>query len=203
VAPLPRAKGHLSLDWSLFTTVLIGYSLARPNLHRISKDDYLNMMLAMRNLRRLGYRRVGLALSAPINDRVDQRSPAAYRAYQEHHGMKRSVPPLIPDHLGEREFLAWYRRHRPDAIVCAELRSVAWLTRQGVRVPADVGVVHVNLPPAPQDMTGVDPNMRVVGGVALELVEAQLHQNERGIPVQPKLVLIEGKWCAGNTVCRQ
>ncbi len=69
--------------------------------HRVSKDDYLNMLLALRQLRRLGYRRIGLAIPAPINHRVDLRYGAAYLAYQEHFRVRQPVPLLTLESIDQ------------------------------------------------------------------------------------------------------
>jgi len=198
--PLERTKGHLSLDWSLFASVAIGYSIPRPRLHRVGKDGFLNMLLALRALRRLGYRRIGLAIQRYADDRVEGRYGAAYLSYHHRFGMKKTVPMLLRDVMDERSLVAWYRKHRPDAIVIDDQRVTGWLSRAGLDMPGDVGVVHINLPPGSKTLAGVDSNPFLAGAVAVELAEAQLHRNERGIPAEPRLVLVEGRWRDGPSV---
>src|SRR2546430_2507830 len=35
IAPLPSAHGHLRFEWSHFSSVVIGYTMARPGFHRV------------------------------------------------------------------------------------------------------------------------------------------------------------------------
>jgi hypothetical protein len=39
----------------------------------------------------------------------------------------------------------------------------------------------------------------MVGAAAVDTVVAQIHRNERGVPVFPKTVMIEGSWMDGET----
>src|ERR1043166_7237444 len=38
VGPVPRQIGHVSLDWSRFAAVVLGYSVWQPSLHRTAPD---------------------------------------------------------------------------------------------------------------------------------------------------------------------
>jgi len=85
--------------------------------------------------------------------------------------------------------------------LCSEI--ILWLRQAGIDVPGDVGVANLERPSAEGTMAGIDPLRGLIGGAAVELVDAQLHQNERGIPAHPKLIAIEGRWCGGTSVRRQ
>ena len=200
LAPLIRPRGHLALDWSLFAAVIIGYSLPRPRLHRVSKDDYSNMLITLRELRRLGYKRPGLALSRNIDHRVEFRYVAACLAWCRAMQLK-GIPPLLPASLTPENVVCWYRKHRPEVIITTEDDLVPWLREHRIQVPEQAGVVHLERHPG-DTVVGVDLNLHLIGSAAVEQLEAQLHQNELGIPSQPKLILVEGRWCHGQTVRR-
>jgi hypothetical protein len=40
-----------------------------------------------------------------------------------------------------------------------------------------------------------------VGASAVEMVVAQIHRGERGIPTVPKLILTDGTWVPGPSIC--
>src|SRR5262245_11457734 len=61
IAPLPQSRGHLSLDWSKFAAATFGSSLYKPELHRATVDHFGAITMALRKLRKLGYRRIGMA----------------------------------------------------------------------------------------------------------------------------------------------
>jgi len=200
--PIPyfRTKGHLSMHWSQFACVVIGFTLPKPDLHRVGPNDYANTRLALRSLYRLGYQRVGLAMRLQDDSRVDRRCTSAYLGYQQDLPPTKQLPPLIPNRLTERNVMAWFRKYRPDAVLTNEQLIPGWLGHAGLRVPRDVGVAHPNLPRESQTLAGINSRARSVGAVAMDLVEAQLHRNERGIPAEPRLVLVEGTWCNGTSI---
>ncbi len=70
VAPPPAPRGHLRFEWEHFAAVAIGASLLRPMLHRVTTDRFRAMRLAVRQLRRMHYRKLGLWPCAQIRMRV-------------------------------------------------------------------------------------------------------------------------------------
>ena len=67
---LSRSRGHISMPWERFSSVVIGLGYARPALNRVHHHHYLGMMTAMRRLKRLGYRRIGFFGPAVVNERM-------------------------------------------------------------------------------------------------------------------------------------
>ena len=51
---LSRSRGHVSMQWENFSSVVIGLGYARPALHRVHHHHFLGMMTAMRRLKKLG-----------------------------------------------------------------------------------------------------------------------------------------------------
>ncbi len=95
VAPLPVAHGELELGWENFSAVTLGYSLTKPLLHRAVNHQFRSMRSAMRELRAHGYRRLGLALPASLNERVDRQWVASFLVEQLE--ADHSVPLFVPD----------------------------------------------------------------------------------------------------------
>ena len=202
VAPLPVALGHIRLDWPNFSAVALGYSLAWPRLHRSVNHQFRSIRTALRRLRKLGYHKVGLALRASIDERVEhhytggflvdqQRIPAAYR-----------VPlHMVPDReWTEKSFVKWFSKHRPEVVVSHHEEVLEWLARMKVRVPQDCGFIHLNLPDNSGTVAGIYQNGPEVGAAAADFLVAMLQRNERGIPELAHTILVEGTWTDGKTL---
>jgi LacI family transcriptional regulator len=86
VGPLRSPHAHLNLKWNNFSAAAIGYSLLRPPLDRVTNDQYDSTLGALRELRRLGYRRIGLALEGPTAARVHYRWLSAFLLHQWRYG---------------------------------------------------------------------------------------------------------------------
>jgi LacI family transcriptional regulator len=52
----------------------------------------------------------------------------------------------------------------------------------------------VTLASATAELPGIDMREDLVAASAVDLVIAQLHRNERGVPTHPTTLLLEGEW---------
>ena len=200
IAPLPSGGGTLALDWPRFAAAAIGYSVTSPNIHRASNDQYSTIRLAIAELTRLGYRRIGLALTRDGDERVKRNWSAGMLVEQSAVPAERRVPPLLTDGRFDEAFAAWFTKHRPDVILTQSWQCARVLKELGLRVPRDVGRANLGVTAAEAHWAGMNQNAELVGAAALDLVDAQLRRNEFGIPVQQKTVVIPGHWVAGPTV---
>ncbi len=199
-APLPGAGGALNLDWPRFAPAAIAYSVTSPAINRASNDQFGTITLALEELSRLGYRRIGLAITREADERVRHQWSAGMLVYQQAVPLEDRVPLLLATTPFRRAFAEWFAGHRPDAVLSLTDQCLSALREQGVRVPEDVGFAHLAVDPADPEMAGVNQNSALVGAAAVDLVDAQLRRNEHGIPPQPKTVLIPGVWQAGPTL---
>jgi LacI family transcriptional regulator len=199
VGGLISVVGHMSLDWSGFAVATLGYSVRLPQLHRVVPDYVHNVSLAVRELRRHGYRRIGLMIWSPIDIRTAHRTTAGFLAIQHHMRATDRVPLLKPRTLDEPTFARWFTRHRPEVVIGSDSRIHGWLGSLGQRVPQDVGFVHLSKRPS-EPFAGIDHNAPVIGAAAIDLIVGQLQQNEFGLPKVPKVVHIRGEWVDGPTV---
>ncbi len=198
-------------DWSRFSAACLGYTMSQPDLHRACNNQYLTMRGALRRLRKLGYHRIGLAISRSDDNRVLNHWQAAYLADQTAHDVAESrIPVFLSDQVMEmpvnrRPFQNWVKQHMPDVVVSVHhgfLRD--WMEETGLRVPEDIGYADLDLS---GDMfgrvAGMDQNSRFVGAAAIDLIVGQHHRNERGIPAMPTITSVNGSWRDGETVCKQ
>jgi LacI family transcriptional regulator len=209
---LPKAGGHLSLKWDRFAACAVGFTLVRPNLHRVVNHQYHTMRMAVRELTRRRYARIGLALWAGMNRRVDGTWLAAFLLHQNSIPAKRRVPPFLPEFFTDKpnqsdfetqyrpQFVKWLHRHKPDAVVGIDPGMVRWMRESGFSVPGDAGFVHLDWAPELGDCAGVDQNHDLIGAAAVDITVAQLHRNERGIPAHPHVTMIESQWREGGTI---
>lgn len=188
------------LRWQQFAAVRIGLSQYEPQFHCAVNDQVRTVRLVASTLAARGYRRIGLAASVWQNAAVDQNWLAGFLAWQQLVPAAERVPVHLPAALGAQDFLAWVRRHRPDAVLAVNPQVIPWLTAAGLRVPADVGVAVLDWHDTYGDIAGADQNNRLVGAAAVDAVIGQLRRNERGQPEHPRKTLIESSWHEGRTV---
>ena len=203
VAPVPGRSAAGLVDWKYFSAALIGESVTRPRLNRAVPNQRQAVQLALRELAQLGYRRIGLVLRRRYHAMTDFNMLSAFLLFQ--HGLPAAecVPVEQPEEWTPENFLAWFRRHRPDAVIGAVRPARAWLAAAGHQIPRDVGLVLLDWDEeAKEEFAAIDQNAAAVGGAAVDIVLGQMRQNERGIPESPQTVLVDSRWRPGATVRR-
>jgi LacI family transcriptional regulator len=203
LAPVPGRTAEDLLDWKHFSTALIGESVRTPRLHRAVPNQRHAIRVALREITALGYRRIGLVLRHRYHAMTDYNLLSTFLLLQHGLPKEQCVPVEMPDEWTEENFLKWFRRHRPEAIIGVVQPIRAWLAQIGVECPRDVGLVSLDWDEGAKNaVAAVDQNALATGAAAVDLVLGQMRQNERGLPATPQTVLVDSVWRAGGSVRR-
>ena len=202
IPPLPKDIGHLSLDWNQYAAVALTHSIPRPHLHRVCPHHSYNMRLALRELRRLGYRRLGFVIAKTLDKRVNHDWTAAFLAYQQEITQANRVPRLQTVGDETKTLPRWLAQYRPDAVISAHADFCEIITATGLRIPEDIGFVTMAESPDRPKLARVHENGVEVGRAAVNQVASQLAHNEFGLPKIAHVLLVEGTWDPGNSVRR-
>ena len=203
------SHAHLSLSWERFAAVAQGFSLLNPPLSRAANDYSHTTMSTLRELRRLGYARVGLLLQPEHDARSRAFWSSAYQRFQQHLEPHNRLQ-IFPGHDSDDVALAaWLKSERPDVVVTLNILFRTTLGRLGISIPADLGFACLDLHPGYEHLyseitecAGFDHHVEFAGEAAVDLLAAQLNANERGVPQHPRTLLTQGKWVLGKTVRR-
>ncbi|HEY5914253.1 MAG TPA: LacI family DNA-binding transcriptional regulator [Verrucomicrobiae bacterium] len=200
-APLPEPEGRLHFNCGGFAAVAIGYSIQEPAMHRVSNYQFRSMRLLLHKLAALGYKRPGLALPQSLDDRVLHQWLGGFLVEQPYRSSIRSPSFILPDASWTREkFERWIDRRQPDVVIGQQDELLEWLRASGRRVPEDIGFAHLDCPALNGELSGIYQNGPQIGVAAADMLVGLLHRNERGTPLLPSTLLIEGSWVAGKTV---
>lgn len=198
LAPLRKAGSLEGLDCSQWSAVALGNSVLSPRFHRVTHHQFHGMQLLLETLTRKGYRRIGLALDEETDEKVDRNWTSCMAGYHLRLPAKQRVPVFLSE-LRPTAISAWLKKHRPDVVVGHDGLHVN-LRRLGLRVPQDISFACLSVLPGDKNSyAGVNQNWRMVGAAAVESVVAQIYRNERGIPENPKTIMLEGFWTDGAT----
>lgn len=200
LAPVPSRSAEELFDWKAFSVALLGVSVKTPRLNRAAANLRDSVQLAVRELAQLGYRRIGLVLRRRYHEMTDFNILSAFLLFQHDLPARDIVPVEMPKEWTEKNFLAWFERHRPEAVIGTVELARGWLAQAGYQCPRDVGLVSLDWDAVAKEFASVDQNPRAVGAAAVDLVMAQMRHNERGIPETPLSVLVDSTWRPGRTV---
>jgi len=198
---------HLRLNWDQLACVSIGSNLMLPRLDRVEVDTFHNILLALKTIKRFGYRRIGTCFSEHFNHVTNYSAQAAFYHFQTTIPKSNRVSPLI--YLGEsgsarsigiRQIADWLRQHEPDVIVCNTNSMWDFVKNAGYRVPEEVGIVHLSTDGDVNDWAGIHSNKRESGATAVERVVFLQQNHQFGIPALSKDIIIRGTWHNGRTL---
>ena len=198
-SPQPR----LQFDWQHFATVAIGYTLRQPrNLHRVESADYVDIIEALHLLKKVGYRRIGMAVEPTQNRNQYGCYYAAYLLSQIRQSPRQRLPIFAPTGpWNEKTFRRWMEQFRPDVLVVHQPEVISsWLSGMGLRVPQDVSLFCAN---AQEDRwSGLRRNYAGIGRAVVEMISLLLVREEYGLPGNPRSLLVSEFWQEGRTLSR-
>jgi LacI family transcriptional regulator len=193
IPPVPESAMRFPLDLRGLAAVTIGTSLHEPVMHRVAPNHFQGCVLAFERLRQKRFGRIGLVLSPTMNERVEGKWLGAFLACQQKLPAADRVAPLIATRENAQTLASWLRREHPDAVLAAE--EFAWEPARRfdcqARRPATGWLMQQK---GHQGLGFLDYRPEQLGRVAVEMVVAQIHRNERGTPSIPQTVLIEAVW---------
>jgi DNA-binding LacI/PurR family transcriptional regulator len=195
------AQQHFTaLQWDQFALVRIGLSQHAFPVHCAVNDQYRTFRLVAGQLASRRYARIGLALSRWQDEVTDHSWLAGYSVWQQTQPARARVPVYLDADFSEKPFLAWFRRHKPDAVISVNPDVVHWLRSAGVSMPEKVGAAVLDWNEGCGDIAGANQNSCDVGAAAVDILLGQLRRNERGVPARRRTVMIESSWRDGVTV---
>lgn len=194
---------QLDLDWGQFCAVKIECLHLSPHLDAVSNDQLQVARQAMRRLRKLGYRRIGLATAREDQTRLAESFGMGVLIEQDSLPEAECVPPLIFS-LAEVPMLPrlipeWMRAHSVDVIISNWNELFDTFATAGIRLPEDVAFASLDIPPSLPHVAGVVQNHCLVGQRAMEQLAIMTDAYQRGVPEAQTITYIPGYWQDGVT----
>jgi LacI family transcriptional regulator len=186
-----------------FATLEIDYGQPDPTAHTVCLDQFGTMTSALERLAARGHRRIGLFVTEFKDRRISYKWSAAFASFQRHSGQIGSVPMLIDHELTEVAFKRWFKSHRPDLVIGHMDEAVGWLQKAGFRVPQDTAFFSLSWSERKRACAGLDLRLELQGEVAAEAVIDQIQRGERGLPADPREIMVRGRWVEGPTMRAQ
>lgn len=192
----PQSQPGTVFDFDLtgFSAVALGYSLLKPALHVVTNHQFRTMLLMLRNLDLLGYRRVGVCIGHNWDGKVGHNWKAGMSLADDISQGRLNLVMLSPEDPARlAETLA---EQSLDALVgYSDIHT--FLSKHNARIPpfASLSVLEDD-----QHFSGTSQNSTLIGRKAVDIVVEMIHRNETGSPSQPIHTLIDSVWRPGQTL---
>lgn len=185
------------LDWSHFSVVSATYGVRSPEFHRVVPHQFGNVRLACAELAAAGFRRIGLIQRLEFSAIVNHSFVAAM-TLQNLLGPTQPVTPFLFTAELPEGLRKWFERERPDALVVEGEPTYRIVAKElGIERSGSVGVVLTNRERS-STLPGIDELGRSVGRTAIDVLAFKIQTGDRGVPSEPVVTMIEGKWVAGK-----
>lgn len=197
-----------NFDWDKFSVMRFGVSVQNPDSNLVTSDVFRAVVMAIQKIHDYGYRKIGITINEEFNVRLGGRFLSGFYYAQEMLALKRRLPPLLTmlsvrdaaDLEQQKALLQqWLERHKPDAILTADIELPALVRSLGLRIPQDLAVAGTSVLDISVE-AGIDQRSKAIGRIAVEMLVKQINISERGSPPDPVHILVESRWQDGASL---
>jgi LacI family transcriptional regulator len=203
VGPLRKFRDTLKLDFTQFSAVAIGFSLEFPRLNVVSAETFMSMLVCMRELLALGYRRIGLVIRVDQDEDVQNRHVGAYHAALKTLSViTANIPILRLRQHSENDMISWVEHYQPDVVIGPDAAIIQRLEQHGYRVPEDMGFACPFATGQRLEVAHADGIPSEIGRAAVDLLTQMIDNNVTGVPEHPRTLWLDPIWVEGASVRR-
>jgi DNA-binding LacI/PurR family transcriptional regulator len=189
-----------NLEWDVYAGIYTDYIIEKPALDSVCSDHFRSMVMAMRKLEALGYRRPGLVLHSAHDQRLLNRWEAAYRIQDAKSDKFVAIEPLVLEDVNKLAFKKWFNVNNPDVVLCHRPEVKVWMESLGARIPETHGFCCLNVMNSETPVSGLDLRPRLIGSRGMELLVGQMRRNVYGVPETASTMTIPAQWIDGPTM---
>lgn len=198
--PVPEiGQDRITLDWSKFATVTVGAYHHEPVFDHATSDYFGAAAMAYKEVRNLGYRRIGMAMSYYSDSVVHFGMTGGFHSQRQFFRDENDIPVMLVKNPDHSDYIEWFETYQPEVIIGQDWRTHHYIRESGRRIPADVGWVYVGWYHLWPNLTGMDLNENLVGEAGVDLLSSLLHRNFFGPPKRPRTITVESDWHRGKT----
>lgn len=182
-----------------FCFVTIGYSVRLDGIHRVSTNQYLDMLRHVGELKNLGYQRPGLWVPENADGRVNQQFSSGYLAAFLPGG-EPPAPILHADASSQRVLHAWVRDHKIDVVIGLP-HHLPLLRAAGFSIPEKLGFSTYNWHGGKEvlGMSGMDYRPAQLASNAVDVLHSALLNNRYGLSNDAPLTVFNARMVRGKT----
>ncbi|MEO6003472.1 MAG: LacI family DNA-binding transcriptional regulator [Opitutus sp.] len=202
LGPLPAGAPPPALQWADLSAVRLGVPLPSLTITSVCNDHFFSSLQVARECYRRGYKRPGLLLLGMHRQHFHARWDGGLLVGRHLIPGFKQANTLVLENWDDLEPIGrWLKKEKPDVIVSpASDVLVAHLKKLGLRAPRDIGLACLACPELHHPCTGIWQNGRLLGATAIDNIISMLEHNERGLPEQTRVIMVEGVWNNGQTL---
>ena len=171
-------------------------------LHTVQPDITDHVRVVWRHIRAAGYSRIGPAIAQhtpAVEDDIDRLG--AVLACQQEGRKQDRIPPLLTPLRDYPSLVAWFHRHKPDAVLGFSAGQYHALKQAGIDMTrVGFASLHASLGKYTTDIAGTEELNDSVAQEAVHLLDQFIRRRAVGLPSEPLHLLIPGRWKPGSSL---
>jgi DNA-binding LacI/PurR family transcriptional regulator len=196
IAPGPR---QLRLEWRRFCCVLVGSSSGTEGLTCIEHDPYFGCVLAIRRLKRVRYRRVGLVLSRATDLGTSHLIQSAFINFHQLGAEEARKLIFISDTYQPRQLNKWLEKAKPEILLTQFEDTFPRKEQLLAHAPRGTELAALNWSAQNPEIAGVNQHYAHIGETAVNVLLERLQQGSLfGLDPAATSIKIPGSWVAAK-----
>jgi LacI family transcriptional regulator len=202
IAPLnfDHLRPHIWMDWKLFACVLLGRSFANRGLPRVQHDHYFSCVLALRRLKRLHYKRIGLVISHSMDERSDRLVRSAFLSFHPLGFIEAEKLIFVADHYDPKALRKWIGPIKPEVILANFEHPFPHPDQIRSNAPKQIDLAALNWSEQQPDIAGVDQHRFAIGEQAVDLLLLRLQGHKFGLDMLAPSINLPGTWKEASSI---
>ena len=190
--------------WSTFKFVITGVRTYEPTLNFSIADHYLIAYQAVQRALEYGYERPALVLDKKIDELIEGRFTGGFLRAQLNMPRENRIEPFFAVKEAREDisiFFDWYKRNRPNAIICLYNSVKKWVDELGIKVPQELALIQLERRDSESEWAGLNQRNDLVGESAVERLSQLLYSPSVSHSGVPTATLVSPEWIDSATIC--
>jgi LacI family transcriptional regulator len=112
------------IPWDCFPAVVVGYTMTSVGLHRVCNNQRRSAQMVIREMSRLGFKRVGMAMRRELDLELDENYSSAFLCAQSWLKPENRVPLFRPGKWERDAFFKWLDEAKVEAVAGLEYEHI-------------------------------------------------------------------------------
>lgn len=190
--------------WNTFKFVITGVRTYEPTLNFSIADHYLIAYQAVQHALEYGYDRPALVLDKKIDDLIEGRFTGGFLRAQLNMPRENRIEPFFDVKEARQNcsiFFDWYKKNRPNALICLYNSVQKWVEQLGIRVPQDMGLIQLERRDSEAEWAGLNQRNDLVGESSVERLSQLLYSPSVVDSGVVTATLVSPEWTDSATIC--
>lgn len=191
--------------WKNFCFVITGVRTYEPTLNFAIADHFLIAYQATLQALRHGYKRPALVLDKTIDELIEGRFTGGFLRAQLSMPECDKIAPFfdVKEACKNRSiFEAWFKKNKPNAIICLYNSARLWVEEMGFKVPEEVALIQLERREGEPEWAGLNQRNDLAGEAAIGRL-SQLLYSAPNCKAQREITatLVSPEWVESSTIC--